>query len=311
MLEAFTKRVLFVGIPDMAYICLHKLNEAGVNIVGVVGAKKNHPTYFDFKNFVYQHHLNFIEYDELDDEQFIQTIKDLDADIAVICSFNYKVPQVLLNSVKGGFVNVHPSLLPKYRGSNPYSAVILNEEEETGVTLHFMDSGFDTGNIIAQRKIGISKFETMGTLFNRTNFIALDMLFEVLRKYEQAPLTSIKQSEGTFIKGNNLKEEFLKINYHDSAKKINSLIRALNPFVLARTFFRGTPMKILSADFISDALTENKTPGEIVKVENDKFYIVTGQGLLALTSMQFGSFFAGTSKEFIQILEPKIGEKFE
>ncbi len=82
----------------------------------------------------------------------------------------------MLESVKDGFINVHPSLLPKYRGPNPYSAVILNEENETGVTLHFMDESFDTGDIVAQKKVSLSEVETMGTLFNRTNLIALEML---------------------------------------------------------------------------------------------------------------------------------------
>jgi len=142
--EIFKKRILFVGIPDMAYVCLDGLKIEGVNIVGVLGPKKNHPTYSGFKSFVQSRNLNFIEYDKLDDSNFIEKIKDLNADIAVVCSFNYKIPKVLLDSVKDGFINVHPSLLPKYRGPNPYSVVLLNGEKETGVTLHFMNEEFDT-----------------------------------------------------------------------------------------------------------------------------------------------------------------------
>lgn len=304
----FKKRVLFVGIPDMAYICLDGLSRAGIEIVGVLGPKKEHPTYFDFRNFVKQKNLNFIDYDNLDEITLIDTVKNLNADVAVVCSFNYKIPKALLESTEDGFINVHPSLLPKYRGANPYTAAIVNGETETGVTLHFMDESFDTGDIVAQRKIDLSAFETMGTLFNRTNLIALEMLMATLKDYENGKIERIKQPEGQFPKGTILPEKSLFIDYTKTAYEIDRLVRALNPFILARTIFRGTLTKILSADIIEDSI--NAVPGEIVKVDNDRLYISTGQGLIAPTSMQFGSFFASTSKEFIQILNPKPGEKF-
>jgi len=308
--EIFKKRILFVGIPDMAYVCLDGLKIEGVNIVGVLGPKKNHPTYSGFKSFVQSRNLNFIEYDKLDDSNFIEKIKDLNADIAVVCSFNYKIPKVLLDSVKDGFINVHPSLLPKYRGPNPYSVVLLNGEKETGVTLHFMNEEFDTGNLIFQMKMEISEVETMGTLFNRSNILALDMLLETLRHYEESAIESFRQPEGEFDKGVIIPEDELFINFKKPAREINCLIRSLNPFVLARTKFRGTLMKVLSADVIEGQSAKNSQTGIISKIENDKFYVTTGDGLISITSMQFGSFFAGTAKEFIKILDPKIGEKF-
>ena len=124
-----------------------------------------------YKENALSKNLNFIEYDSLKDENFLNTLRDLDIDIAVVCSFNYKIPKVMLDIPKDGFVNVHPSLLPKYRGGNPYSAVIMNGEKESGVTLHLMDEGFDTGDILLQKTFKINPTETMGTLFNKTNFM--------------------------------------------------------------------------------------------------------------------------------------------
>ena len=158
---AFKKRILFVGIPDMAYIGLDGLLMAGVNIVGVLGPKKDHNMYEAFRDYVLSRRLNFIEYDELDEPQLIQKIRDLNIDAAVVCSFNYKVPKVLMEATKDGFINVHPSMLPKYRGGNPYSRVIMNGETETGVTIHFMDEKFDTGDIIVQRPYHIHSKATM------------------------------------------------------------------------------------------------------------------------------------------------------
>lgn len=307
--ETFKKRVLFIGIPDMAYICLDGLHLSGVNIVGVLGAKKDHQTYEHFQRFVRQRKLNYIEYDNLDDPDFISEIKALNADIAVVCSFNYKVPKVLLDALKDGIVNVHPSLLPKYRGSNPYSTVIMNNETETGVTLHFMDESFDTGDIIAQKKILISPMETMGTLFNRLNILSFNMLLDMLKGYEKNPLTGVKQPEGNFVKAKLEGDDFYPIDYKKAAPNIERFIRSLNPFLAASTSFRKNIVKVYSAE-TSEEQTDEK-PGTIVKIENDKIYVATSSGLIIPTAMQFGSFFIGTSKEFIKILNPEVGESFE
>lgn len=304
------KRVLFVGIPDMAYVCLDGLNMSGVNIVGVIGPKKEHPTYLNFKNFVNSRGINFIENEKLDDALFVQKIKDLSADIAVVCSFNYKIPKVLLDCVKDGFINVHPSLLPEYRGANPYSAVIMNGEKETGVTLHFMEETFDTGDIIAQKKLPVASIETMGTLFNRLNMLALEMLLETLKKHETMPLIRQKQPSGDFKRGKAISNEDMIIKYEKPALEIERFIRALNPFISAQTGFRGNIVKVFSADVIEEDFSTADLPGTIVKVVDNKFYVKTGKGLLSMTSLQFGSFFTGSAKEFIQILSPKEGERF-
>ena len=210
--NTFKKRILFVGIPDMAYIGLDGLLMAGVNIVGVLGPKKDHNMYYDFKSFAQSRRLNYIDYDELDEPQLIETIKKLDVDAAVVCSFNYKIPRALLNATKDGFINVHPSMLPKYRGGNPYSRVIMNGETETGVTIHFMDESFDTGDIIAQKAYHIHSKATMGTLFNELNVLGIELLLQVLQSYETEPLQRIPQPKGDFISGKSLDERDIYIN---------------------------------------------------------------------------------------------------
>lgn len=306
----FKKRVLFVGMPDMAYICLDGLKAAGVNIVGVMGAKKDHPTYFDFKNFVESRNLNFIEYDNLNDGSFITKIRDLNFDIAVVCSFNYKIPKILLEAVKDGFINVHPSLLPHYRGKNPYSSVIAHGASVTGVTLHFMDEGWDTGDIILQEKLQITPKETMGTLFNRLNFMGYEMLLRVLTHYETSQIPRFAQPQVDTIEGKSFCEEELFIDFDTQAVEIERFIRALNPFLNASTFFRNTFVKIYKADVIKPDFTTQSPPGTIIKIEKDKFHIATQKGIICPSVIQFGSFFTGTAKDFIEILNPKIGEKF-
>ena len=309
--RVFQKRILFVGIPDMAYVCLDGLKTSGVNIVGVMGAKKNHPTYNNFKQFVASRNLNFIEYDDLKDEKFIQAIKDLNIDVALVCSFNYKVPKVLRDAVKDGFINVHPALLPNYRGKNPYSSVIVNKEEFTGVTLHFMDEGFDTGDIIAQHKIAIHPKETMGTLFNRLNFLGFELLLKTLSEYEKSPLKSQKQPQGNFIEGFNFSEDELFLDYNKPAGELERFIRALNPFFIASTLFRQTMVKIYAAEVVEQTEISDCPMGTIVKIEKDRFYIKTPKGLLCPTIIQFGSFFVATAESFIESVNLKVGETFK
>lgn len=309
--NAFKKRILFVGIPDMAYIGLDGLLMAGVNIVGVLGPKKDHNMFWDFRNFVLARRLNYIDYDELDEQQLIKKIQELDVDAAVVCSFNYKIPRVLLNSVKDGFINVHPSMLPKYRGGNPYSRVIMNGESETGVTIHFMDEGFDTGDIIAQKAYHIHSKATMGTLFNELNVLGIELLLQVLQAYETQELVRIKQPAGDFISGKGLTDRDIFINYNKTAEEIERFIRALNPFILASTTFRGNLMKIMKAEVASDAFCIPHPAGTVAKIEDDKFFIATAKGLIVPTVLQFGSFFIGDSKDFIRIVNPKIGEEFK
>lgn len=306
----FTKRILFVGIPDMAYVCLDGLLASGVNIVGVMGPKKSHSTYENFKQFALARNMNFIEWDNLKDPQFLEHIKSLHFDAAVVASFNYKIPKELLEIPAAGFINIHPSLLPKYRGGNPYSSVIMNGEEETGVTIHFMDEGFDTGDIITQKRVPLSPIETMGTLFNRLNLLGMQMLTGVLRDFEKGDLPRYKQPQGEFITGQSIKDEDLFIDYSKSVNEIDRFIRALNPFLIASTTFRSNMIKIFTADVVN-ADSSKYPAGSIAAVEEDKFYIAAGNGFICPKAIQFGSFFVGNAQDFIKILSPKVGEVFK
>lgn len=294
----------------MAYVCLDGLLAAGVNIVGVMGPKKSHNTYAQFKNFVLSRNMNFIEWESLKAPEFLEYLKSLNLDAAVVASFNYKIPKELLDIPKAGFINIHPSLLPKYRGGNPYSSVIINGEPETGVSIHFMDEGFDTGDLITQKKVQIAPFETMGTLFNRLNLLGMQMLVGVLGDLEKGDLPRYKQPEGEFIAGASIKEEDLFIDYTKTSIEIDRFIRGLNPFLIASTMFRGNMIKVFMSQIATGDSSKYK-PGSIAAVEPDRLYIATGDGFICPTALQFGSYFVGNAQDFIRILAPKVGEEFK
>ena len=297
-MSEFKKRILFVGIPDMAFICLEACFQEHVNIVGVMGPKPSHHMYSAFKDFVENKGLNFIEYTDLKAPDFLQKIKDLNVDLAIVCSFNYKVPEELLNCVKDGFLNLHPSLLPEYRGANPYSRVILNNEKITGVTLHHMNNEFDRGDIVLQLTCPIEKYETMGSLFNKTNEMCVEMLIATLKEYEERQLPSIPQKQGNFIIADTITDKETYINYNNSAEDIERQVRALNPFILATTFFRHNSVRVMKVEVVKKHYSDNNV---IVKTAKD---------CIAIKVLQFGSYFAGDSADFIKHINPKEGERF-
>jgi len=306
----YKKRILFLGIPDMALVCLEACIKEGVNIVGVMGPKPTHNMYEYFKNFVNKKGLNFIEYSDLKSEDTIQKLKKLHIDLGLVCSFNYKIPEAVLNTAKDGFINLHPSLLPLYKGGNPYSHVIINGETITGVTLHHMSKNFDEGDIILQKKCPITPEETMGTLFNRTNEICVELMIPALQEYEERLLPHIPQENGNFAKAPNIKDSDTIIDYSKSAIEIEHLIRGLNPFILAITSFRNISIRVSKADITDKDFNRDAEFGTIVKITADRFWIKTAKGCIAPNVLQYGSYFLGDAEDFIKIVKPKIGEIF-
>ena len=306
----YSKKILFVGMPDMAIVCLTKLIAAGINIVGVVPPHPQDQTYELMCSVAKGFRLPIIAYqNNLDEIDFLHKIRQLNADLAVVCSYGKKFPPEFLKTVKDGFVNCHPSLLPEYRGANPYSHVIMNNEKQTGVTLHFMDENFDTGNIIAQQAINIDTNETMGTLFNKLNYVCADFLTAFLERYETLnKIPNQAQPDGIFKKAPSINAQNLKsfINWNKDAQYIERFIRALNPFISATTNFRGIFTKIHSATALNKKTKHE--PGTICNTK-ETLDISTGNGILQIKSLQFGSYMISDAKEFIEMFKPQIGEK--
>ncbi len=306
----YKKRVLFIGVPDMAFVGLDTLLYAGITIVGVLGPKKTHNTYFLFKEFVKSRHQNFIEYDKLSSPELLQQIRDLNVDIAVVCSFNNKIPKVFIDTIKDGILNIHPSLLPKYRGGNPYSRVIINNEKETGVTIHFMSENFDEGDIVCQQRVPLSTIETMGTLFYRTNNIGCRMLLQVLIDYEKTgSIPRHKQPEGEFVKAPNISDEELLVDFTKPADYIERFLRAVNPYLNPMTIYNNQSIKLYKVSVVNKDY-KGFTPGQICDIKHNKVLIQTGKGCVIPEIMHFSGFFIGDSGDFINIIQPKIGDKF-
>lgn len=293
----------------MALICLTKLVAERINIVACVPPHKSHNTYRMFCNVVKKLEVPIIDYEyTLKDKDFIEKLKNLDIDLAVVCSYDRRFPKEFLEIAKDGFVNNHPSLLPEYRGGNTYSHVIINGEKETGVTLHYMDESFDTGDIIYQQKVQIFDDDTMGSLFNRLTFLGADMLYELLLKYETGvPLPRKPQPLGNYKTAPVIKENTsdVFINWNKSAKEIERFIRALNPYIGAITFYRGNMLKIHTA--YAEDYDSGFKPGTIISTDKD-LAVATKRGTIHINILQAGSYLIGQSTDFIRLSHCKRGE---
>ena len=311
MEKIYQKRILFIGMPDMALVCLNKLASKGINIVGVVPPGTEDPTNKLMVDTAQNLGLEVIQYNiSLNEKGFLQRIKNLNADLGVVASFNKRLPKELLQLTKDGFINLHPSKLPDYRGANPYSHVIINGEEESAVTLHFMDENFDTGDLISQYRFSIDLNETMGTLFFRTNEMCASMLYEALDYYETHEFPRKPQpKEGDFKTAEALtfQKKNIFIDWSKSAEEIERFIRGLNPFIGAMTCYKGTYMRVNSAYVIEKA--HNLEPGTIYDTKNS-LKVACGKDVLELDCVQFGAFFVSSGRDFVDRVNPKRGEMF-
>ncbi len=310
----FKKRIVFVGMPDTAYATLYFLHKAGVNIVAVVTPPENHPAGKPFAIYAQKMGYNIImPENSIKEASVITKIQMLNPDLGVVTSYSERFSKELLNSTKEGFINVHPSLLPEYRGANPYSHVIINGETSTGITIHKMDEDFDTGNILVQRPIEIATNETMGTLFNKLNRESGELLVQMLMAYETQGLP-----EG--ISQASLKPPIHKapkilpdskdtvIRWEKPAKELERFIRGLNPFLPAGTRYKGLYLKIYTAEACE--IKSKFPPGTICSV-GKTLDISTGKGVLKVRSLQLGSYFAGNAEDFIERVNVKVGDKLE
>ena len=293
----------------MALVIFKRLFDKGINIAGIIPPDKNNDTFGTMEKLAKNFNIQFFPYSDLKDGKFLKAVKKLNADIGVVCSFNKKLPKEFLSTTKDGFLNCHPSLLPYYRGGNPYSAVINNLEKSTGVTIHFMNEDFDSGDIVLQIKVDIEQNETMGTLFNRLNYVCADALEMVLDKYEEtSELPRQSQPEGDFVKAPNFKPNSYEtfIDWNDKGNNIEAKVRSLNPFILASTVFRQNIMNIMSCEF--EKCTTNLETGVVADLTKG-FGVSCKDGIIHIKSLKLNTYIITDGLDFVKRFTPKIGEK--
>lgn len=251
--------ILFMGTPDFAKESLEAIYNAGHNIIGVVtnidkpkgrGMKM---IYSPVKEFALEKNLTVYQPEKVkNNQEFMDTIKDLNPDVICVVAYGKILPQEMLDIPRLGSINVHGSLLPKYRGAAPIQWAVLNGDKETGVTTMYMGAGMDTGDMILKEKVSIGEDETTGELWERLSKIGANLLVKTLEQVEAG--TAPREPQGDdFTMAPMLNKEMAKIDWENqSTEQIRNLIRGLNPIMGAYSFLDGKKIKFWKAKALSD-----------------------------------------------------------
>ncbi len=280
-------RVLFMGTPDFAVPSLQVLIDQRHEICGVFtqpdkpkgrGYKLQPPP---VKELALQNGLTVYQPPTLRDEAIQEEIVRLQPDLIVVVAYGKMLPLKVLNTPKLGCINVHGSLLPKYRGAAPIQWAVLNGDSVTGVTTMFMAEEMDSGDILLTAETEIGPEETAGELFSRLKDLGAELLAETLRRLEQGKLTRIPQEEAAATFAPMLKKEMSIVDWNQPAQRVHDQIRGLNPWPGAVAILDRKRLKLLS----SKVLTYSGEPGTVVSQEGE-LVVFCGEGAIQITELQ-------------------------
>lgn len=280
-----------MGTPDFAVPCLDMLIQDGHQVTVVTqpdrpqgrGRKVYHSA---VKIAAQNYGLNIMQPESVRDAAFLAALQQVSPEIIVVVAFGQLLPVSVLTLPPAGCINVHASLLPRYRGAAPIQWAIMNGEEETGVTTMFMAAGMDTGDIILQAKTIISPEETAGELCRRLAAMGAETLRKTLQLLVQGKAPRIPQDASLATYAPLLRHEHEWIDWSRSAKQIHNQIRALNPRPGAYTKHRGRVLKCWYSQVLAVAGEKKAPPGTVAAVNEDGISVYTGLGTLLLTYVQ-------------------------
>lgn len=282
-------KIMFMGTPDFSVKALEKLAEyhdvaAVITQPDKAKGRSGKLTFPPVKEKALELGIDVYQPQRVKDPAFMDILEKINPEVIVVIAFGQILPQSILDYPKYGCINVHASLLPKYRGSAPIQWAVINGEEKTGVTTMKMDIGVDTGDIIDMKELVLDPKETGGSLFDRLMYEGADLIIETLDKLEKGTATFTKQDDSQSTHAQMLSKQIGNLDFSKSAVELERLIRGLNPWPSAYTSINGKTLKIWDADVCDD--NEKFAPGTIFGVDGKKFKISTAQGALIINELQ-------------------------
>jgi len=282
--------IIYLGTPDFAIFPLKKIMENGHNILAVVTqtdkpkGRKGVITFPPLKDYAIKCGIKVVQFEKI--REHSQELKSLNADIMITCAYGQILTKEIIEICPYGIINIHASLLPKYRGAAPIQWAIINGDVQTGVTVMQTDVGLDTGDIILQLKTEIDQNQTAGELFDNLSIISGDAIVQALKLIESGKATYTKQDESKATKVKTIKKENGIIDFKKSAMDIKNLIRGLNPSPIAYTYYKGLMLKIYKADIAINDI-KNDEAGKILIADSKKGLLIgTGNGVLKIEEIQ-------------------------
>lgn len=311
-------KALYMGTPEIAATILETLLSSELEVIGVVtqpdkpkgrGKEMAAPP---VKEVALKHQIPVYQPRRVKDAEFIEQLRVLAPDIILVAAFGQMLSKEILDLPQYGCINVHASLLPKYRGSAPIQWVILNGETKTGVTIMRMDVGCDTGDMILSKEVEISKEETGGSLHDKLAQIGGGALLEAIEQIKDGTVQYTKQDDAASSYIKMLSKEMGLVDFNQEALTIERMIRGLNPWPSAYTYYKGKTLKLWSAEVFSDEMyaddTKNMENGSILKVTKDAIYVKTGTGILAIKELQLEGKKRMQTGEFLRGYQMQAGE---
>ncbi|EPS52796.1 methionyl-tRNA formyltransferase [Clostridium botulinum A1 str. CFSAN002368] len=219
------------------------------------------------------------------DEICIKKLKEINPDFIIVVAFGQILSKEVLDIPKYGCINLHASLLPKYRGAAPINWAIIKGEKESGNTTMFMDEGLDTGDMLLKNTVKIEDDMTFGELHDILMETGSELLVDTIKGLKEGTIKREKQKSENIIYASMLNKQMGKIDWNKTSKEINLLIRGLNPRPVAYTQYKNETMKIYNSSILKES--SNKTPGTILKVSKVGIKVATGDGILSITTVQF------------------------
>lgn len=292
-------KIVFMGTPDFAEVSLQALIDANYNIEAVV-TNPDRPKgrgmkmlYSPVKELAVSKNIPVLQPEKVRNNiEFIDKIKNINPDVICVVAYGKILPKELLEIPKYGCINVHASLLPKYRGAAPIQWAVLNGDKETGITTMYMDVGMDTGDMILTKKVQIGENETTGELWERLSKIGGNLLVETLNQIEKGIAPRIPQ-KGEYTMAPMLEKEMSKIDWENkTAEEIKNLVRGLNPIMGAYTFLNGKKIKFWKVEvaknmgYDEENIKMIKNGTVLISDPRDGIFIKTKKGVLRVLEIQ-------------------------
>jgi methionyl-tRNA formyltransferase len=283
-------RIVFMGTPDFAVPSLDILVQNGYQIVGVVTAADKPGGRAGIqesavKKYAVEHGLPLLQPLKLKDPAFVQALQDCKADLQVVVAFRM-LPEVVWQMPRLGTLNLHGSLLPKYRGAAPINHAIINGEKETGVTTFFLQHEIDTGDVIQQRKIEIGPDETAGELHDRMMAVGAEVVLETVNAIRDGVVTTYPQPDAAATHAPKIFHQTCEINFDQPQQKVHDFIRGLSPYPCAWAKLKdGKTLKIIKAE-VGEPVTDAVVPGTFTVPKKGLLTVKTQGGYLNILEVQ-------------------------
>jgi len=283
-------RVVFMGTPDIAATCLNKILADGFRVVGVYTqpdrpkgrGMKLMPS--PVKEVALEQNIPVFQPENFREEETVEQLRALRPDVVAVVAYGRILPQKVLDIKPNGFINIHASLLPQYRGSAPYQWAVLDGLTETGVSAQFMVREMDAGDVVGVAKTPIGPDETAGELLDRLAVLGADLLSETLTKFANNALVPQKQDPNGISMAPMLDKSMCPIDFNKAAQQVHNQVRGLNPWPIATTQIGGNRFKVYAT-----AIVENPTSapaGTVLGLTKTGLQIACGEGAIEIRILQ-------------------------